>query len=283
MILPYGELDHVLATINRDLAALLHQSPAELVLGAEATGGDTLVVCGILGGKDVGKSTLINALAGVRVSADEREVGRGTSEPIAYVHEDQQATLADRLASLQLPGALQVRLHQVDTLRDSVLVDLPDFDSEFIDHLAIVEQIAPLLDRVLWLLTPRKIGDRAWVQMFRRVIQDHDNVYCVLNKFDELLKEADALTTPAEATAFAAAQQQWMARSIEDAGWPRSRPTASWWRPATRPSQPSSRGSPSCGTTPTGRNTPPSAPAREPSLAGRPPSWIGCGRPCSVR
>ncbi len=184
-----------LHAINRELAGLLGTRPAELTLGAETTLTDELVVCGILGGKNVGKTTLINALAQCEVSVDPVEVGKGTERPMAYVHEEMQQIVADRLGDLGRHGGrplpIDVSLHKADAIRNAVLVDLPDFDSEFKDHLEIVRTIAPLLDRVLWVVTPRKIGDRVWVEMFHSVIKDPGNVHCVLNKVDELLGDAE--------------------------------------------------------------------------------------------
>ena len=52
-----------LQSINRELAALLSMAPADLSVGADTASRDELVICGLLGGKDVGKSTLSNALA----------------------------------------------------------------------------------------------------------------------------------------------------------------------------------------------------------------------------
>lgn len=213
-----------LGALNRELAALLHRPPAAVVLGAEVAERDELVACGVLGGKDVGKTTLINALAQTEVSSDEQEAGRGTDEPIAYVHEEMRDAFAHRLEDLRLPARLRIHPHRADAIRNLVLVDLPDFDSEFEPHLQVVQALAPLLERVLWVLTPRKIGDRAWVEMFNRVIQDRQNVHCVLNKADELLKEAVPFAGPPEqaAQAFWREQHAWMAQAIEAAGWPES-------------------------------------------------------------
>ena len=44
-----------LERINLDLAALFAREPVELATGANESRGDPLVVCGLLGGKDVGK------------------------------------------------------------------------------------------------------------------------------------------------------------------------------------------------------------------------------------
>jgi hypothetical protein len=226
-----GSTSAELQAVNRDLSGLLNVAPASLRFGAEVALADEIVVCGILGGKDVGKSTLINALAETTVSVDSAEVGRGTERPMAYVHEATQAVVMDRLRNLDGDAALDVTLHQADAIRNAVLVDLPDFDSEFAAHLETVRRVAPLLDRVLWVLTPRKIGDRAWVEMFTDVIKDPGNVHCVLNKLDELLADADPFGEVGgkdgrggaeRAEAFWQRQERWVAQSIEGAGCPHS-------------------------------------------------------------
>ncbi len=48
-----------LQAINRELAAMLRTEATDLALGAETALQDDLVLCGLLGGKDVGKSTLV--------------------------------------------------------------------------------------------------------------------------------------------------------------------------------------------------------------------------------
>lgn len=220
-----------LQAINRELAALLRMNPAELTVGADTALGDELVVCGILGGKDVGKSTLINALARRKVSVDAAEVGRGTERPMVYVHAAVQATVAHRLNAIRRDVEIDVTPHDADPIRNVVLVDLPDFDSEFHEHLRVVETIAPLLDRVLWVQTPRKIADRIWVDMFHAVIKDPRNVHCVLNKVDELLADGEPLETGGNqrldkngkrAEAFWRNQCDWVAHAIEQAGCPAS-------------------------------------------------------------
>ena len=215
-----------LSRVNRELAELLRAEPATLAFGADAALHDEVVLCGLLGGKDVGKSTLINALAGRSVSVDLSRrggIGEGTDRPVAFVHEDMRSTVTERLHDLTRHTELSIVTHRSDPLRSVVLVDLPDFDSEFPDHLAIVRAIAPLLDRVVWVLTPRKIGDRAWVEMFQSVVKDTRNVRCVLNKIDELLTDGDALSEsngdPGRAEAFWNRQKQWVTASLVTAGF----------------------------------------------------------------
>jgi hypothetical protein len=205
-----GELSD-LVRLNSELARLLNTPPAAITFGSDAAAMDSLVICGLLGGKDVGKSTLINALANARVSKDEAEVGRGTDRAVAYVHASAQDALADRLRALDRHVPVEIVTHTAEAIRNAALVDLPDFDSEFLDHLRIVRAVAPLLDRILWVLTPRKVGDRAWAALVDEVVKDGSNVRFVLNKVDELITDADALNGEADPArdGAAAAQAFW--------------------------------------------------------------------------
>jgi len=216
--------------INIALATMLRMEPAELSIGAEASLADDVVLCGILGGKDVGKSTLINALARTTVSVDTDEVGRGTDRPMAYIHRDARPAVERRLQAIGLSEPIDLTVHDADEIRNVALVDLPDFDSEFQEHLAVVRRVAPLMDRVIWVLTPRKLGDRAWVRLFRDVIKDTHNVYCVLNKVDELLSDADPFLATSErggrgdsdrrnADEFWEQQDQWLSSGVRVAGY----------------------------------------------------------------
>lgn len=212
--------DEELAAVNGDLAALLRCEPAPLVCGAERSLDDSLVICGILGGKDVGKSTLINALAQARVSPDEDEVGVGTTRPMAYVHRDVVSEYRRRFAGANgVADRLDVTEHDADSIRNAVLVDMPDFDSDLPDHLEIVSTVAPLLDRIIWVVTPKKIADRSWVDLFPRVIKDRQNVFCVLNKADELLGDEAYRNAPPDT--FWSEHQDWMSEVVERVGCPR--------------------------------------------------------------
>lgn len=180
-----------LEALRDRLNALLHLDLQPPRLGGVVVAADELIVCGVVGGKDVGKSTLIGALCERDFVGAKSEVARGTNRAVAYVHEEEVAALRARLRRAQVPGGLDVHPHDQDALRGLALLDLPDFDSEFTDHREIVESILPALDRVLWMVTPRKIGDRAWVQLYHQVAKDAGNVYLVLGKLDELLADGD--------------------------------------------------------------------------------------------
>lgn len=214
-----------LRAVNAELATLLRSKPAELAFGADLAARDDLVICGILGGKDVGKSTLINALAEAPVSVDEAEVGKGTDRPIAYAHRAAEAAVRHRLTPEAAGSSLRVQWHEADPVRNAVLIDLPDFDSQFQDHLQIVLDVAPLLDRIIWVVTPRKIGDREWVRMLQYVVKDLRNVYVVLNKADEFLADLEPPSKSGRTNGFSAktfwpAHLEWMSSVLTQIGCP---------------------------------------------------------------
>lgn len=208
------------ARINAELAELFRLPPASLPSGATLRARDSLVVCALLGGKDAGKSTLINTVAGQKVSVDTAVVGEGTPGPIAYVHQDAVEALRDRFGVGEGTAAgLPCRFapHRVETIRDLVLVDLPDMDSTFRGHVETVRAAVERMDRVVWVLDPKKGDDRAVADLLRRVVRDSANVYCVLNKFDELLND-DA--GPNGADAFWEARCAWFDECLRSLGLP---------------------------------------------------------------
>ena len=211
-----------LAGINAELSGLMNCSPAELRSGAERSLSDELIVCGILGGKDVGKSTLINVLAGRPVSRTHEEVGAGTTRPMAYVHRDSVAAYKQRFdTDGGLSNMLDVTPHDADAIRNVVLVDMPDFDSDLPRHRETVQVVAPLLDRLIWVVTPRKIADRTWTELLSTVIKHHNNVHCVLNKADELL--GDDVYREGLPRSFVDDQLAWADGVLRQAGFPLER------------------------------------------------------------
>src|SRR5580658_1655077 len=65
---------------------------------------------GMIGGKDVGKSALVNALTGQSITPS-TSFGPGTEMVIAYAHESQQVPLR-RLLDRELPGQYRLVPHE---------------------------------------------------------------------------------------------------------------------------------------------------------------------------
>ncbi|MEU3629227.1 GTPase [Streptomyces fradiae] len=145
-------------------------------------------VIAIAGATGSGKSTLINALAGVPVS--ETGLRRPTTAaPIACAWSEGAAGLLDRLG---IPGRLCRRPlaggDGDEALRGLVLVDLPDHDSALTAHRDQVDRVLGLVDGVIWVVDPEKYADAALHERYLRPLAGHAEVtFVVLNQIDRLL------------------------------------------------------------------------------------------------
>lgn len=140
-------------------------------------------VLALVGGTGVGKSSLLNALAGGVVSR--ASVRRPTTgEPVAWVPRGEREALAPLLAWLSVE---QIHEHDGLDLGPVAILDLPDVDSVTREHRERVEELLPRVDAVAWVTDPEKYADavlhdaflRAWLPRLARQV-------VVLNKTDRL-------------------------------------------------------------------------------------------------
>ncbi|HBZ55616.1 MAG TPA: hypothetical protein DEO88_09435 [Syntrophobacteraceae bacterium] len=140
---------------------------------------------GLLGGTGVGKSTLMNALAGSPItSADHR---RPHTDRVLIYH----------YAGQPLPAALiqnrvpwQAISHDAEEIRHLVLCDLPDFDSLVAANREAVLSFLEYLDVLVWVTSPEKYADASFYEFLAVVPKAREHFVFVLNKAD-LLFAAD--------------------------------------------------------------------------------------------
>ncbi|MEM7167441.1 MAG: GTPase [Planctomycetota bacterium] len=167
---------------------------------------------GLLGGTGVGKSTLLNAIAGTEISrpGDRRPT---TERAVSYRHREDPAPawlLADDVTPNTKP-------HGVDSLRGVLLLDLPDLDSFERGHRQLVHRALPHLDLLLVVTNGEKYGDQVLYDEIEQLPQAPRNLVFVLNAIDlltadnrdivrrdfseKLARLAPALTGPAHGAA----------------------------------------------------------------------------------
>jgi energy-coupling factor transporter ATP-binding protein EcfA2 len=145
---------------------------------------DPLLVAMLCGPTAVGKSSLINTLAGAEISRP--GLGANTAAAVLYVHErDDPARLfeyGETLGRIGQEAASLVR-HRRDELLHKVLVDTPDIDSVVERHRQLTGALVHCADLVLFVTSPEKYKDMRsarWVAEQRR----QRAVAFVLNKWD---------------------------------------------------------------------------------------------------
>jgi len=142
-------------------------------------------VVAFVGGTGVGKSTLLNALAGSSVSP--ASVRRPTTaRPVAWLPETRRDDLAGLLDWL---GVAPEDVHSAPSapFGEIAVLDLPDLDSTAEDHRRRVEAILPRVDAVVWVTDPEKYADSVLQDEFlRKWLPRLGRQLVVLNKVDRL-------------------------------------------------------------------------------------------------
>jgi GTPase SAR1 family protein len=147
---------------------------------------EDLLTLGLVGGTGVGKSSIVNALAGRDVSRTSARRPT-TARAIPYLHIDRLDALADM--SFIRDHLSEDRItHEIPELRSLALFDLPDIDSRADEHGDVVSAAAEGLDLVVWIASLTKYSDREfhdWIRA-RAAGVDLDNAVFVINKIDRI-------------------------------------------------------------------------------------------------
>jgi len=153
----------------------------------------SLYLVGLIGGKDVGKSSLVNALVGQSISS-QSSFGEGTQSVIAYAHESAERELRSLLAR-EVADRFSIVTHRIDRLRRQVLLDLPDIDSHYTAHVQVTRRMLRHMLYPLWIHSIEKYADQQPQALLAQVAEGNDpaNFVFALNKVDQLIaREGDA-------------------------------------------------------------------------------------------
>jgi hypothetical protein len=181
-----------LERLVRDAAEFTDEAPPSLldaaapVLTDDALAAGGFYLVGLIGGKDVGKSALVNALVGQSITTS-TAFGPGTETVIAYTHES-QANAVRALLEKQAPGQFRIVTHDVGGLSRQVLLDLPDIDSHWRSHVELTRRMLRHMLFPVWVQSVEKYADRQPQDLLGQVAvgNSSDNFVFVLNKVDQL-------------------------------------------------------------------------------------------------
>ncbi len=150
-----------------------------------------LLVVMLMGGTGVGKSTLLNALAGGAIA--QASFQRPTTrDPVVYYH---QSVRTERLD----PALQRCRLvpHDRGALEFKILVDTPDLDSNDLSNRDKLLKVLPVADVVLYVGSQEKYHDDIGWQLFLEQRKRRAFAF-VLNKWDRCLHAGAAGLRPDE-------------------------------------------------------------------------------------
>ncbi|HEX2844232.1 MAG TPA: GTPase [Candidatus Limnocylindria bacterium] len=173
------------AAAVRDIGLAEGSDRAEEVVGrgrARAGFPGSAYVLALAGGTGVGKSSVLNALAGQTVSTV-RAVRPTTHEPIAWIADGRRDELGPLLAWLDVR---HVTTHAQAGLGGVAILDLPDVDSVRTEHRALVDELLPRIDAIAWVVDPEKYDDERLHGYLRSLASHADRLRFILNKVDRL-------------------------------------------------------------------------------------------------
>lgn len=145
--------------------------------------GETVVVA-LAGGTGVGKSSLLNAIAGEPVAPAGR-IRPTTDHPLVWMPAEPEPGLVRLIDEL----GIDERIGHDHGLNLAIL-DLPDFDSISFAHRETFERLIPRVDAVIWVLDPEKYADRSLHDGYLRPLAGYQSQFVfVLNQIDRLTGE----------------------------------------------------------------------------------------------
>ncbi len=149
---------------------------------------DSIYLIGVIGGKDVGKSSLINALLEQPIAAVSAH-GEGTAKALAFVHES-DVSAARAILEREAAGRFEIVTHTIAHARRRVLLDLPDIDSVWTTHADVTRRLLRHMLFPVWVQSVEKYADAQPLQMLAKVAAGNsaENFLFVVTKADQLAR-----------------------------------------------------------------------------------------------
>lgn len=147
---------------------------------------------GVLGAKNVGKSSLVAAVLGLTHAPEEdRELGEGTRSPKVFASPELMPRVLACFARAGVEAEPARDAGRVAGLEKVAFVDLPDIESRFEDHLPMVMAVNGEIDGLLVVRTAESSFDEGFLEKLRAFRRPQMDVYLVMNKFDDWVAARD--------------------------------------------------------------------------------------------
>lgn|GEM_PF-2228076 len=153
----------------------------EILRNREKSVSECLLVV-VLGGTKVGKTTLINALAGKPIGEPSAKACF-TTRPAVYAHSNSEITARARLTGVLKAGD-RMEIHRESCLERIVLIDTPDLDGVEEKHRDIFNEVLERADLALCILTTQKYDSSALFEILGQKMGFRRTVF-VFNRIDE--------------------------------------------------------------------------------------------------
>jgi hypothetical protein len=156
------------------------------------------LLVGLFGGTGVGKSSLLNRLAGQQIA--KTGVTRPTSKQATmYVHQSQTLNAFSKDSPV---ADTRVEYHDVEDRRDVAWLDMPDIDSVETDNRQLVLAWLPYIDWLIYVVSPERYRDDIGRQLIERRHRKHHWLF-VINRWDEAVDiQLNEFVTDLEAAGF---------------------------------------------------------------------------------
>ena len=158
----WAEQAHKTGWINDDIFKQIQQHDtriSETLFSTDNLGDTRPLIVAFMGGTGVGKSSLLNRLAGKAIA--KAGVVRPTSREVTLFHHN--CITIQQLPNLLPLDATNICQHSDDLNKNIVWIDMPDFDSTESSNKQLVLQWLPYIDVLIYVVSPERYKDqKAW-------------------------------------------------------------------------------------------------------------------------